>query len=277
VNEFEEHPNWNKMSQEVIGQIETIHTHIYKMKKNPKYKTKNITFFGELYGNGMQKGSGFTYPAFDDGEYGNPNGLRVLWFDIKMNDQYFGYDGKQMVFDMLEIEPMPEIGKMTIREALNLDIESIESRVANEPYIEGIVITPNQMHEWWRFPARLILKYKTKKFAEQKEGKHKKEKPINNFVSQYVDFVTEERINHAIQALKARGVSILYEMSDLQHIPREVIADIEKEENEGEPLAKEHRKYLGSYIPKFYKQYLDQMLKDLQKEINWERDRVKNG
>ena len=261
--EFEKHPNWNKMSDLAKKEINVIHTHICGMKKNKEYKQKNVTFFGELYGKGMQ--SGFEW-NFDDG-------LRVLWFDIKINDIYMSDSDKLVIFDTLDIVPVPWIGIMSIRQALELDIENIKSQVANEDYIEGIVITPFEIPDFWRFPARLILKYKTKRFAEEKQGKHKKERPINNFVSQYVDFVTEERINHTIQSLKESGVEILYEMRDLQHIPRAMIVDIEKEENDGQSLAKEDRKYLGSYIPKFYKQYLDQMLKDLIKE----RNRAKNG
>jgi hypothetical protein len=166
----------------------------------------------------------------------------------------------------LSLETVPTISNLselfTIKQALNLDIENMKSRVANEPYIEGIVITPIEIPDWWRFPNRLILKYKTKRFAEEKQGKHKKEKPINNFVSKFVDFVTEARIEHAIQLLKESGVEIFYEMKDLQYIPRAVIADIEKEENDGQPLIKEDRKFLGSYIPKFYQKYLDEMLKE---------------
>jgi len=267
--EFDKHSNWNKMSDDLKGEILDIHTYIYNLKKHSKYKTKNITFFGELYGNGMQ--SGFTYPQVRN------EGLDVLWFDIKMNDVYLSYYDKVLAFSTLNIEDVPVIGKMTIREALDLDIENIESRVANEKYIEGVVITPVEIPDWWRFPSRLILKYKTKKYSEESKGKHKKEKPIDNFVSQYVDFVTEARLDHTIQLLKESGVEINYEMGDLQHIPRAVIADIEKEENEGQPLEKEHRKYLGSYIPKFYKKYLEQMLKDLQKELDNERGRVKDG
>ena len=48
--EFEKHPNWNRMSDEVKGQIFNIHSYIHKMKKLLIYKTKNVTFFGELYG-----------------------------------------------------------------------------------------------------------------------------------------------------------------------------------------------------------------------------------
>ena len=256
--EFELHPNWNRMSEKVKNEIKIIHVYIRKMKKLPKYKIKNITFFGELHGNGMQKG--FTYP-FDDG-------LRVRWFDIKVNEEYYSYVDKQTLFSTLELETPHFLGFMPIKEALELNIENIRSQVANEDYIEGVVITPLSIPDFWRFPARLILKYKTQKYSEEKQGKHKKEKPINNFVSKYVDFVTEARLDHVIQSLKESGVHIGSEMSDLQHIPKTMIVDIEKEENDGQPLAKEDRKYLGSYIPKFYKKYLDQMLKDLQTELD---------
>lgn len=251
--DFENHPNWNKFSDRLKSEIELIHDFIAEKKTDSKFNQKNITFFGELYGKGMQ--SGFEWD-FDDG-------LRVLWFDIKVNDRYEIYKNKHEVFQVLGIKEVPFIGEMTIKEALNLDIENIKSQASLSPFIEGVVITPNEEHDWWRFSSRLILKYKTKKYAEQKQGKHKKEKPINNFVSKYVDFITEARIEHAIQALRENGIEIVYEMRDLQYIPKYVIADIEKEENEGQPLLKEDRKYLGSYIPKFYKKYLENMLNNV--------------
>ena len=87
----------------------------------------------------MQKG--FTYPKLNEG-------LNVLWFDIKMNDEYLSHDDKTLAFKQIGIEGMPVLGKMTIREALELDIESIESHVANEPYIEGVVITPIEVPDF---------------------------------------------------------------------------------------------------------------------------------
>ena len=53
---FEEHPNWNRMSDDLKDEIFEIHKYIHNLKSHPKYKQKNITFFGELFGNGMQKG-----------------------------------------------------------------------------------------------------------------------------------------------------------------------------------------------------------------------------
>ena len=208
-------------------------------------------------------------------EWDFSDGLRILWFDIKMNDIYMSDSDKLVIFDTLDIVPVPWVGIMTIRQALELDIENIKSKASLSDYIEGVVITPLEIPDWWRFPSRLILKYKTKKYSEEKQGKHKKEKPINNFVSQYVDFITEARIDHVIQQLKQDGVEIVYELRDLQYLGKAVIADIEKEENDGEPLAKEHRKYLGSYVPKFYKEYLANMVKNMQIELDRERDRAK--
>ena len=250
-NEFrnlEDHPNWNKLSEKAKNEIDVILNWAL-----PQYKY-NIVFFGELYGKGMQGGFDWDF-----------NGLRILWFDIKMDDNYFGHDGKQKLFTTLGLDSPPIIGVMTIKEALELDIENIKSRVSLSPYIEGVVITPNQMHEWWKFQDRLIIKYKTKKFAEEKQGKHKSEKPINDYVSKYVDFVTDARIEHAIQFLTEQGTEIVYEMKDLQHIPKAVVADIEKEENEGQSLSNEDKKFLFSYIQKFYKQYLDKLLSEKMK------------
>jgi len=254
--DFTDHSNWNKLSVRTKDELGRIHIYITNKKRDAKFAQKNITFFGELHGQGMQKG--FTYPFSD--------GLRVRWFDIKVNDRYELFVDKQEIFRDLGLESVPYIGRMTIRESLDLDIENMKSQVAEQNFIEGVVITP-EVPDWWRFHSRLIIKHKTKKFAEAKQGKSKSVKPINNFVSEYVDFVTEARIDHAIQALKERKIEILYELRDLQYIPKEVIADIEKEENDGHPLPKEDKKYLGSYIPRYYKKYLDDMLVNLQQEL----------
>lgn len=245
--DFDNHPHWKKMSAKLKMEIIKIHSFIRNLRISNKYT--EIVFFGELYGNSVQ--GRFKFPS---------NELNVVWYDISYDGGTFlSYSEKIHVLNTLDLNTPYLFGIMSLQDALKLDVENIESHLAEDKFIEGVVIKPLDMLkvDWWRFPSRLIFKHKTKRFSEEKRGKHKGEKPINNFVSKFVDFVTKERIHHAIQHLREKNIEIFYEMRDCQHIPSEVIADIEKEENEGHPISKEDRKYLGSYIPRFYQKMLN--------------------
>lgn len=248
---IEDHPHYSRFNDKLKNEIDSL-----LEVANMHYEThkEQMVFFGELYGNGLQKG--FTWKH---------EGLQVIWFDVKLGSSYMNPDCRNnLLVDEIGVDVVPRIGEIRLRDALNpeiFNVEIIKSQIANEDFVEGVVATPLQEPRFWRFPSRLIVKIKTKKYAESKQ-KRAKTKPINNFVSEYVDFVTEARIDHAIQALQEAGVEIVYEMKDLQHLPKAVVADIEKEENDGAPLPKEDRKFLFSYIPKFYKEYLNKMLQE---------------
>lgn len=243
---FENRPHWNKISNETKKELEIISNFC---------KTKSeCIFFGELYGNGMQKG--FTYPF---------NELKIIWFDIKLDGKYCKPDVVQKIIQNdFGFKHVFHIGDFTIEDALKIDIENMKSFIANEDYTEGIVLKPYNIPDFWKFPSRLIIKYKTKKFTEQKQGKYKriKNESGEQFVSKFIDFITTERINHAIDRLKETGIKIIYEMPDLQYLTKSVIGDIEKEENDGHQLEKEDRKYLGRYIPIFYKNYLQNLVNE---------------
>lgn len=242
-----EHPHYYKFS-------DTLHEEIHLLLEHYKATDyKEIISFGELYGPGMQKGFTWDFTA-----------LRVLWFDIKQDGVYVPSANIKPFYDILGLNTVPFIGIMTIKEALALDLDSIKSQVANEDFIEGIVINPLTTPDCWRFPSRLIIKHKTKKYTENHSGKWRHQKEVSGelFVSKFLDFVTDARIQHAIQAITESGQEIFYEMQDLKFLTKEVLTDIEKEENEGSRLPKDDRKYMSKYVPKYYRDYLLRLLEE---------------
>ena len=260
---LKDHPHYHKFSDILLDQIHKLFGHflaantLKTLEKNEDTFTE-IIGFGELYGPGMQKG--FTW---------NFEGLRVLWFDLKQGGVYVPSDTLKPFYDILELNTVPLIGVMSIKEALQLDIETIKSQAANEDYIEGIVINPLTTPDCWRFPARLIIKHKTKKYTENHSGKWRHQKEVHGevFVSKFLDFVTDERIQHAMQTITESGQEIFYEMQDLKFLTKEVLADIEKEEHEGLRLPKDDRKYLSKYVPKYYRNYLARMVEEKLKNV----------
>ncbi len=249
--DFKKHPHYHKFSDKLLSEIDTLFTHLMLHFKRDDYN--EISAFGELYGKGMQKGFTFDF-----------DGLRVLWFDLMQDGVYIPSANIMPYYTILGLNTVPFIGAMTIKEALSMDIEALESQVADQDFIEGIVINPMTIPDCWRFPSRLIIKYKTKKYTENKSGKWKHQKEVEGelFASKFIDFVTDSRIEHAIQAITERDQEIFYEMQDLRFLTVEVIADIEKEENEGEKLPKDDRKYLSKYVPKYYRNYLARLLEE---------------
>lgn len=255
---LKDHPHYHKFSDILLDEIHKLFGHflstntLQSLEENFETSTERIGY-GELYGPGMQKG--FTW---------NFEGLRVLWFDLKQGGVYAPSDTLKPFYENLGLNTVPLIGVMSIKEALLSDIESMKSQAANEDYIEGIVINPLITPDCWRFPARLIIKHKTKKYTENHSGKwrHQKEVKGEMFVSKFIDFVTDARIQHALQIIIESGQEIFYEMRDLKFLTKEVLSDIEKEENEGERLPKDDRKYLSKYVPKYYRDYLARKLEE---------------
>ena len=75
--------------------------------------------------------------------------------------------------------------------------------------------------------------------------------------------MTEARIEHAIQKLRESGVEIVYEPRDLKYIPKEVVEDIEREENDGDSLNKKDRKAVQRATGFAYKRYLSDRVKQI--------------
>lgn len=246
---YEHHPNWNRMNfpaKELVDKLVSFCMDKYNETGN------SFTFFGELCGNGMQ--SGFVYPW---------EGLKVLYFDVLYNPKdgrgyYLPNRDAYYWMDYNKVPRVPVVAtKLTIADALKLDVENMKSEVAESDFIEGVVIKPvdrERTYELWKSDSRFIIKHKTKRYSEQKQRSNKS--PSTSVESPFCDFVTIARLEHAIEAAREAGEPIEYEMRDLRFLRDYVIVDIQKEENDNMPLSKDDIRALNKFIPKVYSDML---------------------
>ena len=244
---FNDHPHYKKLTQKALNSISIIKSimEIAPINSNP-------CFYGELYGNTMQRRFKFDF-----------DGLDVAYFNY--SDDIDGLMASHRIttnlnFVKYNITTPPVIAyNILLKDALELDIENIKSKISKEDFIEGVVIQPmtsrfEDLKRIWNLESQLIIKYKTNRFSEQK-GVNKPKKDI--YFSEYIQFVTKERIHHVIEQLKQEGKKIEYEMKDLAFIGNYIVEDIEKEENEGNKLEKQDTKSIKKRVPIIYKEYLE--------------------
>lgn len=248
--QFESHPNWNKFSVQAKKDITLI------LDYCKSYYDTEIIFYAELCGNGLQ--GGFTYPF---------EGYNILFMDIKVGGRFWEKEKVRFLIRGLGLSYVPFIKIMKLRNAIDLDVDSMSSLLCKEPYIEGVVISPEVYPDFWNLQSRLIIKHKTKKFSENVK-KGKKEKGIKNvnwmvdFKTKFSDFVTYGRFENVLSHCKEMGETVSYEMSDLKFLISAVMDDIQKEENDGVEFDNPTRRYLGKYIPIKYKEYLNERLQE---------------
>lgn len=242
--QYASHPNWYKLSETAQRDIMMV------LDYCKGFYDREVVFYGELCGNGLQ--SGFTFP-FDKYE--------ILFIDVKVDETYWNKGETKQLIQRLGLKYIPFIGYMTLSEAMNLDVENIGSHICNEDFIEGVVIAPVEYPDFWRLQSRLIIKHKTAKFSEvAKSKKDKGLKQINwmvEYKTEFSDFVTFGRFENVLSHCR-ETMEVHDDMSDLRFLIIEMIKDIEKEENDGQPLDAPSRKYLGKYIPIKYKEYLNE-------------------
>lgn len=253
---LEDHPHWHKINEQTKQDLIRMRDDLLMVNSSIGVY---LTAYGELCGNGMQ--SGFTYP-FD--------GLTVYFFDIHVlyEDSREKWENPVEARDWLSYmnyQVMPEISKTTtVREALKIDVESMKSEVANEDFIEGVVIKPidtARLQEIYPLHGRFVVKIKTEKYAEAKKPK-KHEKKVT-YVSEFDRFVTRARIEHAIERLVESGTDIQNHMSDMKYLVHEVSDDIAKEENDGVGLSKPERGAISKAIAAIYLNMLNEQINDL--------------
>lgn len=147
---------------------------------------KDFTFYGEWFGQGVQKGVQYTTEGKD---------LRI--FDIRHPEGYFlDWDDVLEMCKQVKLKTVPEVfrGKIRSMDKLNefLDVNSqtaIENGVEKEDNIaEGVVIKPLK-EKLDRYGHRLIVKYKSAKWAETAQG------PKKNKV--YTEMTDEEVAVHS--------------------------------------------------------------------------------
>jgi hypothetical protein len=234
------HPNWHKMSLTTRGHI--LFT-LRRLKQKPELGT---VFYGELFGNGMQKG--FTYGDIEDKE------LRVAYFEISVDGIYMepmkSMQRLQKEFNLLTV---PVIGVMTLQEVLDYDIELLGSKLANEDNVEGIVALPmNRSVNGWDFADRFAIKKKIPKYAEQKQKNSKKSKK-EKYVSPFSQFVVENRLQHVLDELEQHFLSGDKEFRLL--VVEKMLKNIQNEENNGEDFELKDRKALANEIHRLFSIY----------------------
>lgn len=118
---------------------------------------KMYTLYGEGYGVKIQKGGG-RYLS---------NAVAFRGFDVKVNDLYLLSDNVKDIYGKLGVELVPDLGMMTIDEAIGIVKQGFVSRISEDKtYIaEGIVLkTPFGLKD--RFGRRLIIKIKYKDYEK---------------------------------------------------------------------------------------------------------------
>lgn len=246
-----DHPHWSKMNDEAKAGVQRL---LELAQAFSFFRGHSVVYYGELCGNGMQ--SGFKYPW---------DGLKVVYFDILEDSTYVNPSDAREFFENHDLEYAPVYHEsMPVREALDLDVNSMTSILSDEDYIEGVVIKVNdvaRLNETWRMDSRFIIKHKSDRYSEMSKRKDRSPKIV--YDSPFVDFVTRARIEHAVQAIEEREPgTIQNEMADMRYIIYEVLADIEREENDGNPLEKADKKSVTKAVPRLYQQMLNEQVKE---------------
>ena len=239
-----DHPEWNRIPDELKDKIRRI-------LGDMKVMAQPIQAFGELYGPGIQKGFNW-----------NDDHVNLFLFDVKTKDRWIPHTELEGLPFTDYVEWSTVLTVTTLKDALQYDIESLTSSYSDDDFVEGIVITPlGPIPEWWSelVDARLIIKIKTKKYAEASSKPRPTKPQKEHYVSEYNRFVNENRFEHVIQALTDQhGIyTIKYEMRDLQMLIPAVIADIVMEENSNVPLMKKDSSSLHRFIAQEYGKFLD--------------------
>lgn len=241
-----DHPHWNKIHPSVQEKIIFIQESLkrgYDESDNPV----SFVFYGELIGVGMQDGFKWDF-----------ENLQIRWFDAKFNNEYLVPNVGRATLAAFNIPLVPIVKKDTIENLLNLDVESIQSSVSLSPYIEGVVIAPLYIPDWYKMETRLIIKHKTAKYAEAK----RKSEPKEKFDSEFSQYVTHGRLVNVLGHLSEQGVELKDEMSDMKHLVPAVVSDIVNEENDGKDLEKPERTAISKAIGKLYTDYLTEKFKN---------------
>lgn len=231
------HQRWNAISDETKAEIEVILKYIESTKKS-------MVFFGELFGKGLQKDFSF-----------EQEGLHVRYFEILEENEFLRPEKAFEIFDMLGLKTVPKIGIMTVQEFLDFDVEKLESKVAVEKYVEGIVGVPvDGKPDWWDFADRLIIKKKIPRFAEQKQSSSTEKH--NRYHSPFEEFVTETRMEHVIAECVENGLTITSEKECRLMVVEAFVNNIKEEENNNEDFSNEDRKALVTETHRLFSQFL---------------------
>ena len=156
-------------------------------------KNSKITYYGEIFGPGVQKGVNYGEKGF-------------RFFDVLLeinNEIIFSEQTNLKNFEIENILLMaPYIGQGTLDEVLDFNCE-FDSKILNIPNnpAEGIVLKPNKACFLEGSGDRIILKKKHPKFSEiAKEVKPDKQK--QGLSENIVKYITENRLDNVFSKIE---------------------------------------------------------------------------
>ena len=270
LDSIEKHPNRSKFSDHLVEQLERLskpemgeemYQSLERYLKLPEITVTDITLFGELVGDSMQRRFKWDF-----------EGLRVFYYDLHVKftspskDEEREFDTHRFalgyrVFSVdywpnssLDMAPFMMAG--TLQEVVDEygnqpDFEPIQAVKAHNNYgvSEGYVISPVDptTYPWY-------IKIKSKPFLE----KSKKITPKVLAKSEHIVFVTDERMRHVMDALVQDGQTTEDELKDIQSLGKTIpmvirgmMTDIQEEE--GMEYTKSDRKALPGAIVRLFK------------------------
>ena len=241
----------DEIINETIDHLQPIQ---YWLDKTSEVNT-SIRLFGELFGDGIQKGV----------DYGRQKQIR--FFDLMQNNlfkstkdlkSFFGYNN---LTDLL----VPEVGIVdSFEEAMEFDT-NFNSLLSDKPdnLIEGIVIKP---YEIVLIDGNGSLFYVKKKNEEFKEKQKVKKKIAETVYSDEVNKLKENLLSHIndnrVQSVfsKEGGISSQKDIGKyIQMIQQDALEDFKKENIISDNLTKQERKYImnvGKEIKELLNKYL---------------------
>jgi len=242
------HPSWHKLSLVTKTSIKLV------LNTLEAKSELDIVLYGELFGNGMQRG--FTYGDVEDKE------LRVAYFEISVNGVYMEpMKAMQRLQEEFCLLTVPTIGVMTLQEVLDYDVESLESKLANEKCVEGMVALPMiGSVDGWDFADRFAIKKKIPKFAERKQKDPKKSKK-KRYVSPFSQFIVENRLQHVLDELEQDGHFLSGDKEFRLLVVEKMLENIQKEENNGEDFESNDRKALANETHRLFSIYSSKVVK----------------
>ena len=181
-------------------QLKPLFEEIYSRVKKLIFRFKEINeivLYGELYGNGVQKG--VYYSDKKD----------IAFFDISINGEFAPSNIFVQYAKMLEIKTVPILGyAKNLDEALQYNIE-LNSKLSDKEFgekqniIEGIVIKPYYKVYQNGYGSMFYLKKKNDKFKEkQREPKVNKNNKISDEILElnkiFQTYLTETRVDNVI-------------------------------------------------------------------------------
>ncbi len=230
-------------SQEIFESLPYDKLNEFVRKHFEGFVEGEITFFGELYGKGIQKGMDYRDLLGDKDR-------DLIFFDIHSSryEDFLHFHSVVEIIESLGLKAVPIIEETDMRHLIhvwypNLDekLEEYKTRMNLDRKIEGIVAR-------LPFDSNWKYKMKTKEFEEvsrEKSTKSNQKEDINPY-----DYVTKARVEHAIDRFyEAKG--IMPKIENTGEIIKDTVADIHKDTSD-----EELPKQLGTAIAKIFHEIL---------------------